>query len=254
MKLSDKAQAALDRVVGRFKSGDLSPIIHIARIQRQGDPIPSEKWSLSNRIMAFIQTGDVDCRGYRQWQQVDRQVVKGARAGYILVPLIKTFEDEDGKERSRLYGFKTASVFGLSQTDGEPLPEVDYQPVEMPPLMDVAERLGVDVQYMPLPEDRYGDVDTQGTRIRLGTYDVKTFFHELAHAAHARLNGGLKGGQDAVQEAVAEFTATVLMELYGYGDRSGNCWQYIRQYHKNPLQAVVSAISDIEGVLKVMGV
>ena len=31
MKLSDKAQAALDKVVEQFKSGDLSPIVEIAR-------------------------------------------------------------------------------------------------------------------------------------------------------------------------------------------------------------------------------
>jgi hypothetical protein len=54
MKLSDKAHAALDRVVEQFQSGDLSPVIKIACLQRQGDPLPSEKWSLCNRILAYI--------------------------------------------------------------------------------------------------------------------------------------------------------------------------------------------------------
>ena len=36
MNLSDKAQAALDQVVEQFQSGDLSPIVQIARIQHQG--------------------------------------------------------------------------------------------------------------------------------------------------------------------------------------------------------------------------
>ena len=66
MKLSDKAQEALDLVVEQFKSGDLSPIVELARIQRLGEPIPSEQWTLSNRVLALIQTGSMDCRGYRQ--------------------------------------------------------------------------------------------------------------------------------------------------------------------------------------------
>lgn len=253
MRLSDKAQAALNRVVEQFKAGDLSPIVRVARIQRRGEPIPAEKWSLSNRIMAYIQTGDLDCRGYRQWQRVNRYVVKGARAAYILVPLLKTVVDEEtGRERQRLCGFKTTSVFGLSQTDGEDLPEYDYEPAEMPPLMDVARRMGLDVSYQPLPEDRLGDIDKGGTQVRLGTYDVNTFFHELAHAAHARLNGGLKGGQDPQQETVAEFTAAVLMRMYGMGDRSGNCWEYIKGYADDPIMAIVKALSTVEKVLALL--
>ena len=63
----------------------------------------------------------------------------------------------------------------------------------------------------------------------------------LAHAAHAKLEGKLQGGQDAGQETVAEFTAAVLMHLYGLGDRTGNCWKYIQYYASDPLQAIVKA-------------
>ena len=79
MKLSPKAQAALDRVVNTFKRGDLSPITEVVRL-RLGSDAPASRWTFSNQVLAYAQTGELDCRGYRQWQQVGRQVKKGARA------------------------------------------------------------------------------------------------------------------------------------------------------------------------------
>lgn len=255
MKLSDKAQAALDKVVEKFQAGDLSPIVQVARIQRQGDPTPFETWSFNNKVMAFIQTGgDTDVRGFNQWKQAGRYVKKGEQAAYILAPIVKTYTDEEtGEEKSRLIGFKSVPVFGISQTEGEEIPQPDYTPAELPPLADVAERLGVKVTYLPLAPDRLGQCKVDGSEIELGTEDASVFFHELAHAVHGRLNGGkLKGGQHKDQETVAEFTATVLMELYGLGDRTGNCWQYIQHYDKDPLKAVYKALGTVGQVLEVV--
>jgi hypothetical protein len=250
MKLSARARAALVNVIAKFKAGDLSPVVEIARIKRQGDPIPGDRWSLSNRILAYIQTGSLDCRGYRQWQQTGRQVKKGAQSAYILGPcLVRVTDKETGEKRHELRGFGAIPVFAYHDTDGEPLPEYDYTPRELPPLAEVAERLGVDLQYVPLPPDRLGDCDVTGEHIRLGSHDPSVFFHELAHAAHAKLNGKLTGGQNVQQETIAEFTAAVLTQLYGLGDRSGNAWRYIKSYAKDPLQAIIKALNTIEQVL-----
>jgi hypothetical protein len=250
MKLSTKAQEALDKVVEQFKSGDLSPVIEVARIQGQGDTIPADRWSLCNRILAYIQTGSLDCRGYKQWQQAGRHVKKGECAAYILAPCMVPIEDDQtGEKVPVLKGFRPVAVFGYDQTDGEALPQVDYTPAELPPLADVSQRLGIQVTYVPLPSDRLGDCDVDGSHIHLGTHDAKTFFHELAHAAHARIDGQLRGGQDPKQETVAEFTATVLMHLYGLGNRTGNCWQYVQGYASDPLQAIVKALGTVEKVL-----
>ncbi len=251
MKLSAKAQASLEKVIAKFQTGDLSPITKVARI-RLAEDAPASNWSFSNRVLAFIQTGELDCRGYRQWQAANRYVKKGSRAAFILFPRTVQKEKEDGETYSQLIGFGTTPVFPLSATEGdEPMP--DYTPTELPPLADVAQQLGIEVHYQPLPPDRLGDCTTDGQSIRLGTQTESAFFHELAHAAHARINGGrLKGKQDTHQETVAEFTAAVLMELYGYRDHTGDAWNYIKSYAPDPLTAITKALATVEKVLDLL--
>jgi len=253
MQLSDTTRAALSKVVEQFKSGDLSSIVAIARIQPEGDEMPSARWSLSNRVLAYMQTGALDCRGFKQWQNVGRWVKKGTRAAYILAPILVPYHDpESGEEHAVLKGFRAVPVFGVGDTEGRGLPTVDYKPVELPPLADVAKRLGIAITYQPLPPGRLGRCNLTGTTVDLGSHDAEVFFHELAHAAHARVEGDLKGGQHPHQETVAEFTAAVLMDLYGLGDRTGNCWDYVKCYADDPIQAILKALSTVEKVLTLL--
>jgi len=251
MKLSPKARAALDRVVARFQTGDLGPLVEVAGLRLGGDA-PATRWSLSNRLLAYLQTGSLDCRGYRQWQQVGRQVRKGSRAAYILAPRTRKVEDkETGQEEMVMCGFLGVPVFPYEDTEGDECATVAYEPAAPPPLLDIAQALGVDVSWAPLA-GALGSCAADGRDLVVGSHDPGPWFHELAHAVHARLDGRLKPGQHADQEAVAEFTAAVLMEMYGYGDRSGNAWAYIAGYHPEPLVAITRAIGTVEQVLVVL--
>ncbi len=254
MKLSPKAKASLDKVVARFKAGDLSPIVEIAKLQLPADA-PARKWTFGNRVLAYAQSDSLDCRGFKQWKSVGRHVVKGSRAAWILAPCTVKKETDAGEDEVKLVGFRPISVFAYTDTDGDPLPDGDYTPRQLPPLADVAGRLGVEVRWQPTPDDRLGDCAADGSKVNVGTHDQKTFFHELAHAVHARVSGGtLENGDRAAQEIVAEFTATVLMELYGYGDRSGNAWRYFEHYSKDPIRAIVKGLGDVEKILEVLEV
>jgi antirestriction protein ArdC len=250
VNLSATAQASLDKVIDRFKAGDLSPIVKVARIHL--DPsAPASRWTFSNKVLAFVQTGQIDCRGFRQWQEVGRQVVKGAKAAFILRPKTVRKENDEGEVETFCIGFAGIPVFSIDVTEGEPLP--DYAPAELPPLHDVAQRLGAEVSWLPVPADRLGDYSPSRDKIRVGTQDPSVFFHELAHAAHKRVLGDLQGGQDAGQETVAELTAAVLMDLYGLGDRTGNAWRYIEAYNpKDPLAAVCKALADVSQILDLL--
>jgi hypothetical protein len=252
MRLSDKAQEALDRVVEQFKAGDLSPVVKLVRIRLPQDA-PAARWTFSNRVLAYAQTGSVDCRGYRQWQDAGRQVQKGSRAAYILGPVLVKRQTDDGGEEERLVGFRAIAVFPIHDTEAERGEALDYTPRQLPPLMDVARRLGVDVAYAPTRPGALGNCTADGSAITLGSEDPVVFFHELAHAAHRRVMGrDLKGGQDPHQETTAELTAAVLTHIYGVGDRTGNCWGYVQQYNEDPLRAIMKATDEVGKVLALL--
>jgi len=253
MKLSDKAQTSINKVIEKFQTGDLSPISKVARI-RLDSSAPARKWSLSNKVLAFIQTEELDCRAFGQWKDVGRYIKRGSSAAYILRPhTLKTITEENGEKQEKIIciGFSTIPVFPASETDGEGSLQ-QYKPVEFPPLYNVAKKFHILVKYLPIAPDRLGDTQPDGSKIRLGTQDTSVFFHELAHAIHARIEGGLKSGQQTDQETVAEFTAAVLMDFYGLKDNSGNAWRYISHYSKDPLLAITKAMGTVEKVLETL--
>lgn len=250
MKLSLKAQESLSKVIKQFKTGDLSPISKVARI-RLDESAPARKWSLSNKILAFMQAGELDCRGFVQWQKLDRQVKKGSQAVYIFRPHTITKKNEDEEKEAICIGFSTVPVFPASSTEGETsLP--GYLPEELPPLLEIAQKFGIDVNYVPVTPDKLGDCKIDGSSIRLGSHDTRVLFHELTHAIHSRIDGGLKAGQQVDQETVAEFTTAVLMDFYGLGDHTGNAWKYINQYADDPIIAITKALGTVEKVLQVI--
>src|SRR5689334_18060208 len=70
--------------------------------------------------------------GYRTWQtQFGRQVRKGERAIKILAPCVRKVEDrQTGEQVRRVVAFRAVNVFDVEQTDGDPLPELEYRPLE----------------------------------------------------------------------------------------------------------------------------
>ena len=63
--------------------------------------------------------------GYRRWQELGRQVKKGEKSICILAPMLRKETDEQtGEKVRRVYGFRAASIFDVSQTEGEPLPQL----------------------------------------------------------------------------------------------------------------------------------
>lgn len=247
--LSDKAQAAMDSVIEKMQAGDLSPIVDIVRFKRDW---PSDNWSLRNQFLAWMQCGHLNCRNFQAWKKVGRYVKKGGKAIWILAPLKRSYEDADGNTHWYVYAYKGQAEYPIEETDGKPFEEPELTPVVLPPLAEVAKKWGVSVEYVAHLPGAYGTCNIGATEIKLVTDDVAVFFHELSHAAHKRIKGDLKGGQDVEQETVAEFTATVLMMLYGFGDRTGNAWRYISMYATDPLEAIGKAMMDIQKVLALL--
>ncbi len=253
--MQDRVKQVLNTIVEKFKSGDIPEAIAMATYPAAN--VPSSKWSFLNRTLMFL-SGTGDARGFRQWQEVRRKVRKGAKAIYILVPCFRKVTDEEtGEEALVLRGFKPSPVFMVEDTEGEKL---DYELLKVPdvPLLDRARQWGLSVKAI---SDNYrynGYYSPRRKEIALASPEEKVFFHELSHAAHDRLMGGIKNGQDPFQEIVAELSAQALCRLVGKEpDRSlGYSYRYIERYaeemHVTPHTACLKVLSDTEKVLNLI--
>jgi hypothetical protein len=250
--MNEHVQAVLDRIVEQFKSGNIPKAVAMAMFPIAN--IPSAKWSLLNRTVMFF-AGTQDARGFQQWKQAKRHVKAGAKAFHILVPYMKKREDkETGEETSFLYGFGCKPVFRVEDTDGEAL---DYEQLEVPdlPLMERAVEWGLSVKAIPGNYRYYGYYSAERQQIALATKEEAVFFHELAHAAHDKVRGGLKAGQDPLQEIVAELSAQALCQMVGKSgqDTLGNSYRYIEGYAAklklSPAAACLKVMAETEKVL-----
>ncbi|QTA82754.1 Uncharacterized protein dnl_51360 [Desulfonema limicola] len=251
--MNDNVKNTLTSILDKFETGDIPEVVSYAMFPIPD--IPSAKWSLLNRtLMMLSQTADA--RGFKQWKKVKRYVKKGSKAFYILVPYIKKTED-NGQEKEKLIGFMTRPVFRMEDTDGK---ELEYNTVKLPelPFMERAMEWGISVKAIPGNYRYYGYYTPSMKVIALATQEEKTFFHELSHVAHEKIKGGLKRGQDALQEIVAELSAQTLCRIAGKQDKDtlGNSYRYIKSYadklNISPYRACLRVMSDTEKVLNLI--
>jgi len=239
MKFYRAANSAASRILETFKTGDLPRALAPVFIHRR-DNVPCRAWSWSNQLLAAL-AGHSDARGYRQWQDVGRHVRKGEKSFAILAPVTRkrTATDPDtGDEQEVTFvaGFTSAAVFGLSQTEGEPLPGPDPHVtrwLESLPLRDVAESWGLSVDTFNGAGARYAGFYKHGVAIALGVENLATWAHELVHAADDKCGTITKlPGQQPDNEIVAELGGATLLQILGHSvdADTGGAWEYISTY------------------------
>jgi antirestriction protein ArdC len=250
-----QAEVAAKRILEAFQAGQLPKALAPVFIRRK-DNVPCRQWSWSNQLLVAL-FGHADARGYRQWQDVGRHVRKGERSFPILVPCMRKATERDKEtgeqvERSYVYGFTSAAAFGLSQTDGAPLPEPDAAVsrwIESLPLIDVARSWGLSVEaYNGRAGTALGKY-RPGSAIALGVESLSTWAHELIHAADDRLGQLTERGQHWRSETVAELGGAVLLECLGHDTASdrGGCWEYVQAYSRD---AGIEPVAACQRVLK----
>jgi antirestriction protein ArdC len=179
-------------------------------------------YSFGNVCLIVSQRPDASqVAGYRAWQALGRQVMKGERSIKILAPCVRKVEDkESGEQARRVVAFRAVNVFDISQTEGEPLPELEYRALEgeAPDLADflcgVAMGAGLEIRREPLSGGVHGYlrrsenlivVDTECS----GAMAAKVVAHELGHyfdpwlAEHPEQYAAHRGDAEAVAESVA---------------------------------------------------
>lgn len=251
----DIALKELDKVVKVFSQKSFPDKIAKTFIKGAGKPM--SKWSWGNQLLVYIQN-TTDARGRKMWLKEGRTIIKEngipRRAISILAPRMIKVPKKDPVTKLVIepkefipicVGFKSIPIYRYEDTEGKPLKE--YKPKDIPPLLSVAEKWGVKVRYDDTSIGEYGSFNSAKKEIRLCTESIDTFFHELAHLAHEKIDGKLKGGQDPEQEAIAELTACVLSTIYGY-DVKNYAFNYIGHYAKDKKPLAVGKMC-----FKVMG-
>ncbi len=185
------------------------------------------KYSWHNTMLIATQKPDAEhVAGFKTWQTMNRYVRKGERGIMIFAPRPwkHTDTDDAGNDTERQgVSFRPVHVFDISQTDGDPLPEVEVPDVEtaadtlLASLERVASKRGIAVNYTSLDAGYYGV--SKGGTIDLATghatgQQAKTLAHELAHEAMHKQNRP-DGLTRTVAELEAESVAYVVASHFG---------------------------------------
>jgi len=139
-------------------------------------------YSARNTLLIKMQCPEATkVAGYQTWKdEFDRQVQQGEEAIWIWAPIIASkcpecgnspsyhentdceYDETEPEEWSRgLVGFRPTSVFDISQTEGEPLPELETEAYGetdglVEALLEVTDVIGVDARIVPPAEWTHG--------------------------------------------------------------------------------------------------
>ncbi len=209
-------------------------------------------YSFNNTLLIAAQNPNATLvAGYQAWRKkFNRQVRLGEKGIRIIAPIPagrkknpdgeEPVPDEENEEKGRgPAGFRMATVFDISQTDGDPLPEMPgCEPLTAPVedygvFMDaLTVSAGVPVRFDDLTGTANGYYDTTAKEIviRKGMSEsqtVKTAVHETAHAKLHDPDRAPGGRKDQVtREVEAESVAFMVCAHFGI-DTSGYTFPYV---------------------------
>jgi hypothetical protein len=191
------------------------------------------RYSWGNQILIALQSPDAThVAGFNTWLKVGRFVKKGQKGIGIFAPMKRkqgraeadTTEaelSETSTKAPRLVGFRSVTVFDISQTDGASLPErPNHNATEggddlLPKLEAAAEAFGIRVLYQQIAGKAEG-YSMGGTVIVEETQPVPAKCGTLAHEiAHELLHKGADRGTKQQRELEAEATAYVVLSHFG---------------------------------------
>ena len=252
--------SALQNLMAMFRTQQFPAEIgwQIIRRRKGGRQLPSDSWSSGNRWI-MLASGTTDARGFGQWHQVGRRVKPGSKALYIFAPLSRKVHDDDetADPRTIIAGVRLIPVFRYEDTEGKSLPaQTDLTPEVLPPLFNVAAKLGISsVRYVPFDGRALGSYNTGSKEIRLSEQSALTYFHELMHHLDSQIEP-IRPGRLCEAELIAELGASVLCSLQGISGYEAGSYRYLRTYSegKDPeavLKSVMAVASRVEQLVGV---
>lgn len=234
------------------------------------------QYSFQNQILISIQRPNATrVAGFKVWKGVGRSVMKGEKGIAILAPKVinrrnkETGEpelDANGKPVRAVVGFTSATVFDVSQTDGEPLPEV-YQELSEDPPAGFVEDLeaaivanGFEVVYEKTGSAALGYTSPSSKRVVIdpdlspGTR-ATTLAHELGHIECGHLermdeyhsgHGGCRGEM----EVQAESFSYVLARMNGMQTNLKPASEYVAGWGRHDKDALRKVGDTLQKAVK----
>ena len=230
------------------------------------------QYSLGNTLLITSQSPEATyVAGYRTWQALGRQVSKGEHGITILAPVVgrravaeATAEAEAGPpEKPPVIGFRPATVFDISQTQGRALEIPQPTPLLGHDLADVLQHL-MTSHAVPVPVhvETIADSETHGywspseRRIvlaqgRAPDQQCKTLLHEWSHSVGVPDAEAARDRHRGQEEIVAETTAYVLAQRLGLDTRQ-YATGYVASWADADPKRVLAAAQDVAARVKVL--
>lgn len=215
-------------------------------------------YSLNNQILIAVQKPDSTlCAGYTTWQKQNRYVKKGEKGIRIICPApykkeyLKDVIDKttgkpellpDGRTKQEIVQkvipfFKVGYVYDISQTEGQPLPEIaDILEGDLDEgLKSLKEAMlqvsPVPVCFQPIDGEANGFYSPAAGEIVVDStlsekQSLKTLIHETAHALLHNPETASSQSTRETKEVEAESVAYVVCQYFGL-DTSGYSFGYI---------------------------
>jgi antirestriction protein ArdC len=223
-------------------------------------------YSMRNIIVAKAQLPHASfLAGYKRWNELGRQVIKGEKALRIFAPRFKKEKDkETGKEETKMVGFITVPVFDYSQTEGDPLPidkikiKLEGDSPEAREIIQLAEQVAENdncsITYGTTGNAR-GFYEPLRHAITVNdqlsvNHRCKTLVHELVHSKVDHIDN-IRKTTAKEREVVAEGTAFIICSYFGL-DTSNYSFEYVKGWGKgedNPVMKYTERIFDTATML-----
>lgn len=190
--------------------------------------------------------------GYHRWLQLGRHVKKGETGISILAPMTCKAKGDNGDEAKYVFAFKSTTVFDLSQTQGQEIPELPVpQLLELDTenirhtintLEHYARSQDITIIKTTFSNTALGSFHYRSKTIKLRDdlpplQQLKTTIHEVAHALMHK-----KGDEKPrhVKELEAESAAFLTCDALGL-DTSSYSFAYISTWADDPDEILPAA-------------
>jgi len=265
-RIHENVEQALNRLAESLEAGQSDTLKSWLKTMSR-----FHNYSLNNQMLIAFQRPDAThVAGFHAWKKFDRLVNKGEKGIMILAPVTRRVgsveeRDEEGNTKEKtlrqLVNTKVVYVFDVSQTHGEPLPELAKVNGDAGPYIPVLQKLIAAKDIELYYADRLsGGAQGRSEGKRIGCInglspaeEFRTLAHELAHEL---LHRGERRQETTVRsrELEAESVAFVVCNAIGL-DAQACSTDYLQLYRGNrqmlleSLQFIRQVSKDILSVL-----